>query len=357
MDFSAYFSPDAALQFGICVLVFLAFFAISRLFRYKMAPLLAKLFKKINRSFLHNLVESISRPFSNAIAWAGAQIALERLSHSAYFLASVPFMAIFRIGYVVFIVQALWNLVPLVPVLLQREDKNAKSIQKLVHISLRVLVISFAVVIGLGELGYNVNGLIAGLGLGGLTLSLAAQNTASNLFAGAMLFTERPFELGDWISCAGVEGTVEDIGLRATKLRTFANTLVVVPNTTICSQNIDNYTRMNMRLKQFTLGICYNTPQEKIEQLIDQLRTLICSDPDVAADKVQVSLFGFGSSSIDIRVVYYTTVTAYADWLAVTQRLNFALLALMNRLGVEFAYPSQSIYLQQPETDANKAAL
>ena len=168
---------------------------------------------------------------------------------------------------------------------------------------------------------------------------------------------ERPFEVGDWITCPSAEGTIEDISLRSTKIRTFANTLSVVPNMLICSAPLTNVTRMNMRIKQFTIGVSYSTPREKIECVLAALRELLTNDPAVLGDTVQVRLTGFSASSIDIMVLYYTHTTVYKEWLAVTERLNLSVLDIMHENEVEFAFPSQSVYLHntQPEQIKEKA--
>ena len=125
----------------------------------------------------------------------------------------------------------------------------------------KAVILLFAGVLVVTEIGYNVNSLIAGLGLGGLTFALAAQDSASNFFGGLVIIFEKPFELGDWISTASLEGSVEDITFRSTKIRTLANALTVVPNSKLCGEPITNWTRMKMRLAQFTLGLTYGTPK------------------------------------------------------------------------------------------------
>ena len=138
--------------------------------------------------------------------------------------------------------------------------------------SLKVLFVIFAALAMLEALGFPVNSLIAGLGLGGLTVSLAAKDTASNLFSGLVLLVERPFVIGDWVTCAGVEGTVEDITFRSTKIRTLANTLTVIPNSLVSAGFITNSSQRKMRLSEFTLGVCYDTPRAAIERVMADLR-------------------------------------------------------------------------------------
>ncbi|MEG0804512.1 MAG: mechanosensitive ion channel family protein, partial [Pygmaiobacter sp.] len=256
----------------------------------------------------------------------------------------------FRTGYVLLAAWIFCNLVDLVPLFPQRDWSNAESVKKILRRILKVLILSFAVVIALCEFVYNVNGLIAGLGLGGLTLSLAAKDSAANLFSGFLLLVERPFEVGDWITCTAAEGTVEDISFRSTTIRTFANTVSLVPNSVLCASPITNVTRMKMRLVKLTLGVCYGTPRAKLEALIAALRGRLAADADIVPDTAEVRLSGFEESHLSILVLFYTKTTAYREWLAVTERLNFEILECMEQSGVDFAFPTRTVYLGDTAT-------
>lgn len=329
-------------QSGIAAAILFVCFIISTVSQHAAIPFLAKLAKKLPGDWLGDVLQAINRPL--AIFWlvVGGQLALTEILG----FSQMIFPLAFRLIYLTLGTWAACCTANVLPVLTLRHDKNAQSIKKLIRIALKVLILSCFGVILLGELGYNVNGLIMGLGLGGLTLSLAAKDSASNLFAGILLLVERPFEVGDWITCPAAEGTVEDISLRSTKIRTFANTLSVVPNTLICASQLTNVTRMKMRIKQFTIGVTYDTPREKIEEVMARLRQLLAADADVCEDTSQVRLTGFGASSIDIMVLYYTKTTNYKEWLAVTERLNLEILDIMRKVGVSFAFPSRSIYIE-----------
>ena len=169
-----------------------------------------------------------------------------------------------------------------------------------------------------------------------------------NFFAGLVLLVEKPFAIGDWITCAGTEGTVEDISFRSTKIRTMANTLTVVPNTVISAGLIINGSQRTMRMEETTLTICYGTPRAALEQLMNDLRTLLGNDTDLHGELTVVRFAGFSASSMDILVRYYTKTADYNEFLAVRERLNLAILELFARDGVQFAFPSTTVYLEQP---------
>lgn len=337
--FTSWFTLERAL---LALLILAAFFIFSKLSQYKLVPLFVKLARRLKSDLVCDLLAAVNRPLATFWLVLGAQFALTQLLG----LQTLVLPLGFRIGYLLLGAWAACRAADVLPVLTRRHDKNAESIKKLTRISLKGLIASFTAVIVLGEFGYNVNGLITGLGLGGLTLSLAAKDSASNLFSGILLLVERPFEVGDWITCAAAEGTVEDISLRSTRIRTFANTLSVVPNSLICSAPLTNVTRMKMRMKKFTIGVCYDTPRDRLEAVLADLRALLKNDADLVDGTFEVRLCDFAESSIDIMVLYYTHTTEYKKWLVITERINLEILDIVRRDGVSFAFPSRSIYLE-----------
>jgi len=210
----------------------------------------------------------------------------------------------------------------------------------------KAVILLFAGVLVVTEMGYNVNSLIAGLGLGGLTFALAAQDSASNFFGGLVIIFEKPFELGDWISTASLEGSVEDITFRSTKIRTLANALTVVPNSKLCGEPITNWTRMKMRLAQFTLGLTYGTPKRTVEAVTNRVRAMLENHPGVHSETVQVRLSEFADSSIDIAVQFYTKTTDIVEYRAVKEDVNLRIMDIMAGEGASFAFPSRSIYIE-----------
>lgn len=210
----------------------------------------------------------------------------------------------------------------------------------------QALVLLVAAAMVLAELGYNINGVLAGLGLGGLSFALAGQDMVSNFFGGLVLVTERPFEIGDWVSTPDVEGTVEDISLRSTKVRTLENALVIVPNSKFTTTPITNWTRMNMRLARFTLGLEYRTPPAAVEGTVQAVAAMLKGHEGVHADTVQVRMLDFGASSLDVTVQFYTKTTDISEYRAVREDINLRILGILAAQGVSLAFPSRSLYLE-----------
>lgn len=211
----------------------------------------------------------------------------------------------------------------------------------------RALVILLTAIMILDLCGVPVTGLLTGAGVAGLAVSLAAQSTLSNLIAGITLVVEHPFGIGDYVMLNGYEGTVEDISFRSTRLRTPDNVVITVENSKICSEYIQNVTDRKSRLWQFSLGVRYDTPSEKISLLCEHLTQLLQAEPSVLSDNVTVYLSEFADSSIVITARLYVDTVAYTPFLQLKDRLNLQIMDLMKADGCEFAFPSASIYMEE----------
>lgn len=225
--------------------------------------------------------------------------------------------------------------------------------------TLKVLAVVLGALIALQNFGLNVMSLLAGLGLGGLALALAAQDTAANLFGSITILFDGPFKVGDWVKIADVEGTVEEIGFRSTRIRTFYNSLITIPNATVAKEKIDNMgVRPRRRVRQ-VLGLLYETPPGKIQQFSEALRTLLSQSPKVDQNAVSVTFNNFNAASLDIQVIFHLVgIADTAEEQMLTERIFCQILELAGRMGVEFAYPTQTLYLKgvTPAEDSRSLA-
>lgn len=210
--------------------------------------------------------------------------------------------------------------------------------------SLKTLVVILGVLIVLQSFGLNVMSLLAGLGLGGLALALAAQDTAANLFGSITILVDHPFKVGDWIKIKDMEGTVEDIGFRSTRIRTFYNSVIAIPNAMMAKETIDNMGIRPYRRVRQVLGLTYETPPEKIEQFCDQIRYMIKQHPKVNPDTVVVNFNNYGASSLDVLVVFHLQVFSGAEELEYQQTIFVEILNTAATMKIDFAYPTQTVY-------------
>ena len=212
--------------------------------------------------------------------------------------------------------------------------------------SAHLIVLALAVVIIIQEWGYDVTGLIAGLGLGGLALSLAAQDTLSNLFAFAAIVSDRPFVIGEYIKTKDVEGLIERVGLRSTRVRQLDQAVVAVPNSMLASSAILNWSRLSKRKFEVTLGVSYQTRPDQMEALLAQLREMLKAHAKVDPNSVVVFFIGLGQSSLNVLVRCYMNIADWGEFSSEQERLLLDILRLVESLGLQIAYPTQSIVLE-----------
>ena len=191
--------------------------------------------------------------------------------------------------------------------------------------------------------GVPVAGLLAGAGVAGLAVSLAAQSTLSNLIAGITLVLEHPFGIGDYVILGSSEGTVEDISFRSTRIRTTDNVAVTIENSKVCSEYIQNCNQRSSRLWQFTLGLTYDTTREQLNKICHDLAQMLKEQPTVRADTVTVTVDKFNDYSIDVLVRLYVTTLPYGEFLEEKSRLNLKIMQLVADAGCSFAFPTTTL--------------
>ncbi len=204
--------------------------------------------------------------------------------------------------------------------------------------------------LGISEAG--VNKLFAGLGLGGLAFALAAKDTLSNFFGSVTVVLDRPFQVGDWVKVGEVEGTVESVGLRSCRIRTFYNSQITVPNADLMTSTVDNLGRRRYRRLCTKLGVTYSTPPEKLDAFCAGIRELIRRHPYTRKDYYNVWVNEFGASSINILLYCFHEAPEWTTELRERHRLILDIIRLARRLDVEFAFPTQTIHLSRESGEA-----
>ena len=225
------------------------------------------------------------------------------------------------------------------------ENKLDDQLVPLIRKTLRFFIVFMGVILILQNNGYNVASLIAGLGIGGLAVALAARDTLANFFGSITIFVDRPFRIGDWIKVGSVEGTVEEVGFRSTRIRTFYNSLVSVPNSNIANTDVDNLGLREYRRLKTTLNLTYSTSPEQMEAFVEGIKAVVKANKNFRQDFYEVHFNSFGAHSLDVLVYVFFKVP---DWSTeLQQRHNFLLevLRLAKEIGVEFAFPTQTLHV------------
>ncbi|MAC18451.1 MAG: hypothetical protein CMJ23_02025 [Phycisphaerae bacterium] len=227
------------------------------------------------------------------------------------------------------------------------ETKADDIIVPMVRKTLKVMLVIFALLNLSPMLGLNLGPLLAAIGVGSFGFAFAFKNSLENLFGSVTVILDRPFQVGDWVIIDDVEGTVESVGLRSTRIRTFYNSLVSVPNSNLITRTVDNYGLRKYRRWKADIGILYGTPIPRIEAFCEAIRELIREHPYTRKDYYQVWVNEFGPSSINILVYVFWEAPDWQTELRERHRFMIDIMRMANELGVEFAFPSQTVYLQR----------
>ncbi|HCK40522.1 MAG TPA: mechanosensitive ion channel family protein [Planctomycetaceae bacterium] len=224
----------------------------------------------------------------------------------------------------------------------------------LVSKSLKILVVCIAVLTAAQTFDIPIMGLVGGLGLGGAALAFAAKDAVANFFGSVTVLFDRPFEVGDWIVTNVAEGTVETVGFRSTRIRTFYNSLVTLPNSHLTTAAVDNMGRRRYRRIKTTLGVQYDTSSDQLEAFCEGVRELIRRHPDTRKDYFHVYFNDFGASSLNIMLYCFLHCPDWGTELSGRHKLLADIVRLADKLNVKFAFPTRTLHMASPD-DQNLA--
>ena len=334
------------------ILISLAFIlgaiVLGRLVRWFAEKILPKLTAKTETQLDDVLVEVLKAPMLFALTLVGFWIGIKRLSMPANVMEMMADAYKFLL-----VISATWFISRAVSTFINvvlkekvndessRMDEHALSLIKKVS---SFVIWSICVITALNNAGVDVGALIAGLGIGGVAIALAAQDTAKNIFAGMMILFDRPFKIGELITIDGTTGYVEDMGIRSTKLRTYSGQLVVIPNYKTADSNLTNITREPSRRIELNVGLTYSTTPEQMRQAMD-IRRNLPSSVTGSEEKVKVYFMSFGDFSLNITCWYY--IKKDSDLFETQSAVNLHVLDEFNAHGLDFAFPTQTLYVNK----------
>ena len=223
-----------------------------------------------------------------------------------------------------------------------------KELAKIISIILGVFVLMGSVF----EL--NIAAIVAGLGVGGIAIGLAAQDTLKNLLGSFTIFADKPFIVGDHVRVDKYEGTVERVGFRSTLLRTMDKTLVNIPNSRMSNDLLENLTLRNLRRVKLDIGLVYDTPATKMMAISKEIESYISTHHGTSEDAL-VHFDSFGQSSLNLQVRYYVEEIDYSQYSLIREEINYKIMDIVARHGATFAFPTQTIYMQSPNQGAGDA--
>jgi len=249
---------------------------------------------------------------------------------------------------------ALWRIVDLVAEAVEWRAARTQTrvddvLVPLLRKTVKVFIVVIGVIYGAESLNIEIAPLLASLGIGGLAFAFAAKDTIENFFGSVAVLLDRPFHVGDWVVIGNVEGIVEEVGFRSTRIRTFYNSQVTLPNASLVRATVDNYGRRKYRRWKCHIGVQYDTPPEKILAFREGIQELVRSHPYTRKDYYQVWLHQFSPSSLDVLLYVFFEVPDWSTELRERERLFLDILRLARSLGIEFAFPTQTIHLYREE--------
>ncbi len=310
-----------------------------------------KLAKRTSHQFDDVILEAIHKPVGQAAILAGVWLAISILPLPEEPVDVDRFVSALLKAFSIML--AIWLSVRLTDglsvVLLERAKETETPLDdQLIPIGRNTAKVFFFVIGGviiLQDLGYSVSSLLAGLGIGGMALAFASRDTLANLFGSLVIFIDRPFHVGDWIEMGEIEGTVEEVGLRVTRIRTFANSLITLPNSQLTTTPINNWSRMKKRRIKMTIGLTYSTSPEQLNQAVEKIREILRHDKKISQDFFLVNFHEFGPYSLDIFIYCFTITTSWSEYLQARQELLLEIMAEVQNSGLEFAFPTQTVHL------------
>jgi len=331
---------------SLLVLLVLAF-VLDRVLEQLARPIAARILTRINRDLGPEIVRRTGRPFALVMTGVITSAMLGVLGMPP------PTEAKARIAAgLVTTLAVIWvclRLADLVGELLSIRASRTTSrmddlLVPLIRKSAKILIAAVGALYVLSALNITFLPLLTGLGIGGLAIAFAAQNTVENFFGSMAVILDRPFDVGDWVKIDSVEGTVEELGFRSTRLRTAQASEMTIPNATLVKAIVDNMGRRRFRPWKTFIGLTYETPPDRIEVFCEEVRKLIALSPHTRKEDYHVRLHVFSPSSLDVLVQVQFTVGDFPAELEAREELMLGILTTAKRLNIDFAYPTQTVY-------------
>lgn len=332
-------------------------FAVFLIFRKKFAKIILALTGKMifikNPQRRKGYADSLMKPISSYFAITGTYIAILIFQYKHSFItgAMVYINGAFKI---ISILIACWciinfisgNLVDILSAKNPNRNINNIAVKFIANI-LKILTACIAVVMVLSEFGYNISGLITGLGVGGLAISLAAQDSLESIISGFVIMFDKPFDVGDFIETADFSGTVEDITIRSTRIRKLDDTVIIVPNTKLADDLITNYAKLTKRLVEFKIGLLYSTSSETLKKCEEEIKNYLESNEKVDNESIRVRFVEYDDSSVNLQIRCYVFVTKIEDYYEALEEINFKIKEIVDANETDFAFPTQTIFIEK----------
>ncbi|MEO1051276.1 MAG: mechanosensitive ion channel family protein [Bacteroidota bacterium] len=342
---------------GILILVLLSFI-IHKIFTIVIEKIIIRILHKAGyQKLAKEVVLPIAKPISFLVIfpiliWLVPVIQLP-ISLNRYIVLAL------RAIWPVFAIVFFYRLVDILGIyMVKMAEKTENTLDDQLVPLIRKVLKTFVIILGglfiLNNLDVNITALLAGLSIGGLAFALAAQDTIKNFFGSLMIFIDRPFQVGDWITSGEIDGTVEEVGFRSTRVRTFRNSVVYVPNGKLADSTIDNHGLRRYRRFYTNISLTYDTPPHLIEVFVEGLREVVNQHADTRKDYFEIHFNNMGDSALMVMFYIFFEVPSWTEELRARHEVLLEIVKLADRLGVNFAFPTQTLHVETfPEKAGN----
>jgi MscS family membrane protein len=336
---------------GILILIFLGF-SIYKMLNFVFERLISQTLSRLGyKNIARNFILPIAKPFSLLVIFFLMMILVPVLQLPAEISRYV--IKGLRGFWPLFATLIFYHLVDILGIYLQQVAiKTDSTLDDQLVPLLRKTLKAFVIIVGglfiLQNLDFNITALLAGLSIGGLAFALAAQDTIKNFFGSLMIFIDKPFQIGHWITAGGgdIDGTVEEVGFRSTRIRTFRNSVTYVPNGKLADMIVDNHGLRQYRRFYTQISITYDTPPELIEIFVEGLKTIVMKHPETRKDYFNIYLNDLASYSLNIMFYVFFEVPTWPEELKARHELILEVIKLAEKLNVRFAFPTQTLHME-----------
>ena len=339
------FYHNTVLDWAITLLIILGSVVVGKIIYWFFGTVVKKLTAKTKTKIDDIIVDMIEEPVVLALTIAGLWYGLHRLEFTPEWYEWMG-----KVYHILLTVNVTWLIARLIDAIIQEyvvpltektESDLDDQIIPIVRKGLRSAIWILGVIVALNNAGYDVTAMIAGLGIGGLALAMAAKDSVANIFGGIMVFTDKPFKVGDRIKINGFDGTIEEVGIRTSRMRTLEGRLVTIPNAQFTGDMVENVSEEPTRKVVLNLGLTYDMSAEQMEKAIATLKEIAANNQDTE-EKISVGFNSFGDFSLGIIFIYY--IKKSSDILNTQTDMNLAILREFAKHGLDMAFPTQTIY-------------
>ena len=334
----------------VTVIVLLGAYVLARVLMRIIRRVLMRVARRTQTRWDDLLAEAVAGPLAAVIVLVALQPSLRWLpieSHAAQVLPGTLGVAL-----VAAVVWGSFRLIELTRAALELrpwaiQRPASRSLLRLGARFAKVTVLVFGVLIALSQLGVSITSLVAGLGIGGLVIALAAQKTVENLFGTVSIGVDQPMREGDFVKIGDTLGTVEQIGLRSTRIRTLDRTIVTIPNGELSNQRVESFAQRDRIRLACTIGLVYETTAAQLREVISAFEAILRGHPKIWPDSITVRFSSFGDSALDVDVMAWFQTSDWNEFQAIRQDVLIAFMEAVERAGSAMAFPTRTIHVVQ----------